>query len=103
GGDLVGQSVIDEVGSRERRDHQERQARPEAAAALRMGERGIDARQGGVSGAALSCAGQRVRAARRLVEDRRHLVIVPPVRIVPRDYYRGGTPFARLLERVEHG
>src|SRR5271163_2368273 len=37
---LVGQRVIYEVDSRERRDYQQRQARPEGAAALRMRERG---------------------------------------------------------------
>ena len=104
GGDLGGQRVIDEVGSRVRRDHQERQARPVAAAALRM--RVVAGSKPGRAAsplAALPRAGQCVGAARRLVEDRRHHVIVPAVRIVPRDHYRGGTPLRRLLELVEHG
>src|SRR5580698_2853544 len=99
---LVDDHVIDVILLRERRDHQERQARTVTAASL--SRRGTaDPRQRGLAVAAGTRAGEGVGRSGGLVEERAVLVIVPTVGVVIRDDDGGAGPVRRLLERVDHG
>src|SRR5271170_4345721 len=99
---LVRSRVIDEVFTGKGRNHEERQARPIAAAALRV--RGADAGQcgGTAAGAAGADRRERVRGGCRLVDDGAHLVVVPAVGVVIGNNDGGALPFRRLLQEVDH-
>src|SRR5579872_4826977 len=93
--------MIDEVSLRVWRNDQEGQTRAEGASPLRMQRGGIDARQREVTIAALSSAIELVHGGGGLVHDRRHLMVVPAVRIVICDHDCSRGPEFGLLEGVD--
>ncbi len=97
---MVRDRVVHEVFLRPGRDDQQRQARTVTATALGMQNARIASRQRGAAVAAGSSAGQSISRASRLIHNRAHLMVVPAVRVVIGDHYRGVVPIRRLLQSI---
>src|SRR5215831_10078586 len=91
---LVGDRAADVVGLGERRDHQQRQPLAVAAAVLDAAHR----RAVPADPRAVQRVERRVGGG---VDDRRHDVVVPAVRVVVGDHDRGAVPEPGPLDRVD--
>ncbi len=89
-GRLVSQAMVDKVGSGPARYHQ--QGKPWAVSAT-----ALEASQGVSSRAATPSSRQSVGRSARLVDNRRHHVVVPAIGVVVSDNYSRFFPLRELL------
>src|SRR5215475_6017932 len=96
-GRLIGDGVVDKVWLCPGGNHQEGLAWPVTAPSLRMWVV-VGTRKSRVSMATGSHAGEHVGGTGGLIDDRRHLVVIPAVGVVIEDYDGGTLPLRFVFE-----